>query len=241
MDSNFRLYDNEASMKRLDEYLGGVAGSYEEKDSLPSADALTYSNGFYANCAALFFDIRNSSTLPSKYKRPTLARIYRAFISETVAIVNAHPKARAVNIVGDCVWGTFNTPYKDDIDEIFRCAYRTNSLMKALRYKMEKHGMATPIYAGIGMAWGRALMIKAGYNGSGINDVVYMGDVVNRAAHLAAKGSMLFAPPLMVDGDFYGNLSDENKGLLRYDASRGCYTGEVVENGMETWYKENCQ
>ena len=240
MDSNFRLYDNEASMKRLDEYLGGVAGSYEEKDSLPSADALTYSNGYYANCAALFVDIRSSSTLPSKYKRPTLARIYHAFISETVAIVNAHPKARAVNIVGDCVWGTFNTPYKDDIDGVFQCAYRTNSLLKALRYKMEKIGMSTPIYAGIGMAWGRALMIKAGYNGSGINDVVYMGDVVNRAAKLASQGSKPWKPPLMVDDDFHLNLNEHNQGLLTRDWSLDCYSGQVVNSGMSEWYEENC-
>jgi hypothetical protein len=50
----------------------------------------------------------------------------------------------------------------------------------------------------------------------------------------------MFAPPLMVDSDFQGNLSDENKRLLRYDASRSCYTGEVVETGMEAWYMENC-
>jgi class 3 adenylate cyclase len=45
-----------------------------------------------------------------------------------------------------------------------------------------------PIRSGIGMSYGRALMIKAGFNGSGINDVVYMGDVVNRASKLAGLG-----------------------------------------------------
>lgn len=30
-------------------------------------------------------------------------------------------------------------------------------------------------------------MVKAGYSGSGINDVIWMGDVVNTACHLANK------------------------------------------------------
>ena len=38
-------------------------------------------------------------------------------------------------------------------------------------------------------------MIKAGYSGSGINDIVYMGDVVNRAAHLAHKAGQDFSTP----------------------------------------------
>lgn len=37
---------------------------------------------------------------------------------------------------------------------------------------------------GIGLAYGRALMIKAGYKGSTINEVVWMGDVVNEASKL---------------------------------------------------------
>ncbi|MGG2110254.1 hypothetical protein ABFY60_07000 [Lysinibacillus pakistanensis] len=36
------------------------------------------------------------------------------------------------------------------------------------------------IQAGIGVALGRALVIKAGFSGSGINDLIYMVDVVNR-------------------------------------------------------------
>lgn len=51
--------------------------------------------------------------------------------------------------------------------------------MKVLNYKLKKAGYDTPIKAGTGASWGRALMIKAGLSGSGINDVVYMGDVVN--------------------------------------------------------------
>lgn len=59
-------------------------------------------------------------------------------------------------------------------------------MINVLNYELGKRGIG-PISVGIGVDYGRALMITAGYSGSGINDVVYMGDVVNRAAKLASK------------------------------------------------------
>lgn len=240
MDSNYRAYSFEASFERINDILNQPQDSYEEVQTLPDRDRLTYSNGFYAYCSALFVDIRGSSSLPDTYRRPVLARIYRAYISEMVAIFNGLPAAREVNIVGDGVWAVYNTPSRTDIDAVFSLAAQANSMVKVLNYKLSKRGYTQLIKVGLGMAYGRALMIKAGYSGSGISDVVYMGDVVNRAAKLAAKGGKDFKPPLMVDEVFFSNLNAENQSLLNYDYNLGCYTCDVVNTAMETWYKANC-
>ncbi|MCW2539619.1 MAG: adenylate/guanylate cyclase protein [Frankiales bacterium] len=240
MDSNYRTYDYITSFERIDAILALPQGNYEEQDSLPHRDTLTYTNGFYAYCSALFIDIRESSTLPSKYNRPALAKLYRAFISEMVAIFNSTTFAREINIVGDCVWGVYNTSLKSEVDEVFGLAARANSLMKTLNYKLKKAGYDTPVKAGIGISYGRALMIKAGSNGSGINDVVYMGDVVNAAAKLAAAGSNGYGvPALMIAGVFQHNLNDHNKGLLTRRAD-GTYQGNVINTAMDEWHTENC-
>ena len=94
MDSNFREYNYISSFGRLDDILGQSQSSYEEVKELPDRDRLTYSNGFYAYCSALFVDIRESSKLPSQYRRPALAKLYRAYISEMVAIMNGNEQAR---------------------------------------------------------------------------------------------------------------------------------------------------
>jgi class 3 adenylate cyclase len=189
MDSNYKWYNHVASAERIDAILAQPQGNYEEVDSLPDREKLSYTNGFYANCSALFVDIRGSSALPAKYKRPALAKLYRAYISEMVAIFNSSSLAREINIVGDGVWAVFNTPLKSNIDDVFTVAATANSMMRILNHKLRKSGYES-VNVGFGMAWGRALMVKAGYSGSGISDVVYMGDVVNRAAKLAAKGSL---------------------------------------------------
>jgi class 3 adenylate cyclase len=244
MDGNFKPYDHIASFGRVDEILAQPQGNFTEADSLPDRDKLTFTNGFYAYCTALFVDIRGSSKLPSHYKRPRLARIYRAFISETVAILNSDPYVREVNIVGDCVWAVYNTPRRTDLDDVFSLACRANILENVLNHKLAKAGYETPIYFGIGLSYGRALMIKAGYKGSTINDVIYMGDVVNQAAHLASRGgrsnTWSRTPRIHMDGVFRQNLNDHNQGLTRlverYPAE--VYSSDAVNTAMRDWLDE---
>jgi len=155
--------------------------------------------------------------------------------------MNGNEQAREVNIVGDCVWAVFNTPLKKHINGVFSTAAQANSLVKTLNYKLIKAGYTQPLRVGIGMAYGRALMIKAGYNGSGIADVVYMGDVVNQAAKLAAQGSNGYSvPPVMIDDVFADNLNEDNQKLVTKDRNYGCYTANVVNTAMNDWYEKNC-
>ena len=122
-------YDFEKSLERIDEILNADNKQYEEKDSIPSRDILTFTNGFYVDCTALFVDICDSSKLPEYQNRPVLAKIYRSFISELVALFNGASKSKEVNINGDCVWAVFDTPYKSDIDNVFSVACQANALV----------------------------------------------------------------------------------------------------------------
>lgn len=241
MKSNYQEYNFEKSRERLDEILNTSDTSFEEVDSIPSRDKLTFTNGFYVNCSALFVDIRSSSKLPSKYRRPTLARIYRAYISEIVAILNSDTNCSEINIHGDSVWGVFNTPYKSDIDRTFRNAYEVSSLIDTINCKLKKKKI-DPIEIGIGIDYGRALMIKAGFSGSKINEVVWMGDVVNKASNLCSYGNKSWGDrEIMVSSVFYNNLKKDNQDFLVWNSARNCYHGNVIQTGMNNWVKENCK
>lgn len=61
-----------------------------------------------------------------------------------------------------------------------------------------------------------------------INDVVDMGDVVNRAAKLASEGRKNYKPPLMVDDDSYSNVDSDDQAFLTKDYGLGCYPGNVI-------------
>jgi class 3 adenylate cyclase len=241
VESNYIAYDFLKSFDRIDDILSGSDTDYNDANSIPARSQLTFRNGFYVNCSALFVDIRKSSELAGKYKRPTLAKLYRAYVSECVAVASGSELCAEVSIVGDCVSGVFDTPDKANINEVFSLAARLASLVKTLNYKLRMHNI-DPIAVGIGVAYGRALMTKAGYSGSQINDVVWIGEVVNDASHLAAyANSSRQDKEVMVSRVFYHNLDDKNKGLLELNTDRDCYQGNVINLAMEAWYDTNCK
>lgn len=241
MKTNYIAYDHIKSFNRIEDIIAASDNSFEELNEIPSRDKLTYTNGFYVNCSALFVDIRGSSQLPEKHTRPKLAKLYRVFLSEIVAVMNGNNICAEVNIVGDCVSGIFNTSLKQEINEVFNTAARISSLIKVLNYKFEKNDIEQ-IEVGIGLSYGRALMIKAGYNGSGINDLVWMGEVVNEASELASYGNQTRSDmETMVSNIFYGNLNEPYQELLVRNYSRNCYNGNIICTEMNEWYQENCK
>ena len=231
-------YDLNSSVSRIDEILDASNDAFVESDSIVDREKLTYTNGFYVHCTALFVDIRDSSNMTDAHKRPVLAKIYRSFISEMVALMNGHETCREVNINGDCVWCVCETNYKKDIDGVFSLAAKACSLVDILNYKLKKKGYLR-YEVGVGIDYGRALMIKAGYKGSSIQDVLWMGDVVNQACHLSNEAnSGYFDKRVFLSNIIFDNLNDDNKKLCSKDGGRDIYQADVVNIGMNDWLKD---
>lgn len=240
---NHVVYDIEKSAGRIQEILDSNNSNYEDKGNIvPSRDTLTYNNGYYVNVTALFIDIVGSSKLIEDCQRPTLAKIYRSFISECVALISSINQCKEVSIHGDCVWGIFETPNKKDVNSVFNVAYSLNSLIKMLNLKLIKKNYQT-FSVGIGIDYGRTLMIQAGYKGSSINEVVWMGSVVNNACHLANKAGRNFRATILVSSVIHNNLNEHNQSLLQsyYDSEQECfnYEGNIINTSMEEWINNN--
>lgn len=231
-------YDLDSSVSRIDEILDASNDEFVESDCIVDREKLTYTNGFYVHCTALFVDIRDSSNMTDAHKRPVLAKIYRSFVSEMVALMNGHDTCREVNINGDCVWCVCETNYKKDIDGVFSLAAKACSLVDILNFKLKKKGYQR-YEVGVGIDYGRALMIKAGYKGSSIQDVLWMGDVVNQACHLSNEAnSGYFDKRVFLSNIIFDNLNDDNKKLCTRDGGRDIYQADIVNIGMNDWLQD---
>lgn len=116
-------YKIEDSADRMDDILDANDNDYEDEgNSIPSRDKLTYKNGYYVDVTAIFIDIVDSSKLTDGHKRPTLAKMYRCFLSECVAVMNSYEICKEININGDCVWGVFETPKMVDVEKVIEVA-----------------------------------------------------------------------------------------------------------------------
>ena len=240
MEGKYVIYDFETSFQRIENKISSSDDSFPERDHIPPRSELTFSNGFYVNCTALYIDIRKSSDLPDHHTRPKLAKLYRAYISEVIAVIVGDGNCSEVIVEGDCVVGIFNTRTKEAVDSVFSTAARLSSLIDVLNCKFDKYDIKN-ITVGIGIHFGRALMIKAGFKGSGINDVVWMGDVLNEASRLSGFGNKGNSDrEIMVSNVVYHNLNEDHKKLLHWNDSRSCYHGNVVNTAMNNWYLDNC-
>jgi len=230
------------SFERIDEILN-ASSAYEELDYIPKRDKLTFTNGYYVKCNAIFIDVRGSSSLPQKYRRPSLAKLYRSYISELVAILNSYEECKEVNIVGDCVSGIFEAQKKEDTRQAYESAYTIYSLVKALNYKLCRKGIS-PIKIGIGIAKGRALMIKAGYRGSTVSEVVWMGDVVNEASNLCSLANKKYASSLVIGESVFTDLPDTSQEFFKKEKQvsptgyKNIYHANIHRKDMEKWLKD---
>lgn len=239
MESNYRGYYLDKSLKRMDDILGRSDNEFEEKDFIPPRSSLTYKNGFYVNVSAIFVDMRDSSSLTDDYYRPTLAKIYRSFISEVVAVMNGNLYCEEINIVGDCVSGIFRTDNEEEKNDFVETLFKINGVISVLNCKLSKKDITT-IRVGIGADYGRALMIKAGYSGSGIDEVVWMGDVVNNASKLSDKASYYFNKPILIGINLHDILPMEKRLIFDKHSYEDCFESDEIDSEMNNWIEENC-
>lgn len=256
MKSNHINFNFEKSLERIDGILNDST-TYEEADDIPAVDDLTYNNGKYVKCAAFFIDLRGSTDLIETRgrKSKSLARLYRAYISEIVAIVNSFETCKEINIVGDCVSAMFAGKTKTSnkpVIEALEAASMSNAMMSVLNVQYQKKwDNFEEIKAGIGVALGRALVIKAGFSGSGIRELVYMGDVVNRASKMCGLAHKEYSSPICVTEKVYddaaGYIANRETNetfqdfLNKQDHSRHgtVYIGSFVRVHMMEWVEKN--
>ena len=219
------------------------------KDYIPKSDSeFTYENGIKAWVGALFVDIVNSSKLFQSANEDT-ARIIRCFCSEIISILKDDSNYREIGIRGDCVYCIYSANLQEDLVDIFRHAFRINTFLRMLNKLYTKYGY-TSINVGIGLGCGYDLIIKAGQNGSGINDKVWIGKAVVDAANLSSVASRNNYRQIAMSTLFYDNIikhllkanADYKKWIVPHYKNYGYYNNtidfyhcNIIESEFDNW------
>ena len=93
---------------------------------------------------------------------------------------------------------------------------------------------------GIGIAKGEALMVQAGYKGSGLNDVIWMGNVVNYACHLCGSANNNGNSIINISEEVYDDLEGKigynsvpYQSMMQRLDGENYYTGNVIQRSIE--------
>ena len=212
----------------------------------PTDEKLTYENGKRAWITACFVDIRNSTKLieaaTDTKADDKLARMLRAFSSEIIKIMRTGGNYWQIGLRGDSVYGVFNTPQQSDMAKVFTVASTINTFIKMFNKLLKQNNFQT-IKVGIGLGCGNDLIIKAGDDTSGINDILFIGDAVYHAANNADEvANKTIDAPIVMDSCFHFNLTkhksykDKNWFTKNTD-KRGneIYSCDVMQSEFKNW------
>ncbi len=218
-------YDYSAGKSRVLEILEN-ANETAEVSKIPGRDAFSFDNGYYGWITAIFIDIADSTKLVTgkESKQTVTAKILRAFASELIEILKRDGNLRDIGIRGDCVYAIYSCSKKDEDYEILDKAIYANTFLNMLNALLGKKGMPL-IDAGIGLATSKGLVVKAGREMSGINDLVWLGPAVSFASHLGSLAGREGRPPIAMSPSFFYGVQEHAK-------------EHYSDNWDDSWYKK---
>lgn len=133
------------------------------------------------------------------------------------------------------------------IYELFDISAQLCSLVNMLNKLYSKKGYLN-IQAGIGVAVGHDLIIKAGKKGTGINDRIWIGDAVVDACNIANKagrnGNKRVGFNSLAYNNFIEELQTKHEGTnvkewFTYDYYTKTYYASLCWPHMDEWVEEN--
>lgn len=198
-------YNYKERKKKVEEILDNT-DKVQKVNKFPTDANFTYTNGYRAFAGAIFVDLRDSTSLFSGDDDVKIAKVIRGFTSEIIEILrkDAGDYLKEIGIRGDCVFAVYSTPLTTDIYDIAERAYYINTYMKMLNKLLSKRNLPN-IKAGIGLAAEDTLAVKAGRHSSGINNLVWIGSSVAKAAKLSDLGNKNGIAPIVMSEVFYNN------------------------------------
>src|SRR5699024_10283630 len=132
----------------------------------------------------------------------------RGFTSEIIEILRKDVdknELKEIGIRGDCVYAIYSTPTKNSVFDVADRSFYINTYMGMLNKLLSERDLPN-IKAGIGLATGRTLAVKAGRNSSGINNLVWIGDSVTTASNLSDLGNRNDIGSIVMSSVFYQNI-----------------------------------
>lgn len=179
--------------------------------------------------AILYADMRKSSNIAEDHRRQTAAKVYKTYLS-SMARVARSVGGEIRSYDGDRIMVIFppkkNAP-KVACDKAVSTAMRMAwCLQEIVEPKLRGYDV---VDCGIGVAFGRLLVVRAGIGGQPHNnDLIWVGRPSNLAAQLSEEGGR--PEHIWIDEETYNRLDDSYKYVLPSAALGNNYRQDIWQS-----------
>ena len=159
----------------------------------------------------------------------------RATITEAVyAALSENTRCKDVFSLGSYIVGIFDTPFKSDIDSALDSVGKVKALFNLVN-KVYGQTIGTELTSGIGMNYGKALLVKS-ISGE-YPQYVWSGEAVSVATKLSQEASQ--ADKVYAAFTIYNNLKEDYQKLFSKVLLGDCYEATPVNIVMNKWINAN--
>ena len=151
---------------------------------------------------------------------------------------------REIGIRRDCVYAIYTCSTNDEDYEVADKAFYINTYLNMLNKLLSNKKMPN-IEAGIGVSKAKELVVKAGKEGSGINNLVWIGKAVTYASKFSSMANRGKYESIIFSNNFYKsvidklvhkNPSSKNRFKKHNDKDLGTfYSGDIKKTSFNNW------
>lgn len=224
-------YNFEESLTRIDQMLNFQVADENVSPQVPTLSELPTKGGVIIYCSVMQIEITPS--LLDDYGK--LVIVYRAFLSEAVAILSSHDHIVDIMVLGNRLTAVFSTPFKNNIESMIDKAAMVNTLAQVVSKKAK--GLGLPgITIRIGIDYGKAMLMRFGnYNTSEIMpaSLSWIGAPVEGVSKLIATPN--YNLNLWISNIVYQNLTEDYKKFFNHEVEYGGYGADIINTYMKNW------
>ena len=225
-------YNFEESLSRIDQMLNFQIADESASVRVPILDDIPTKGGVVTNCSVLQIEMK-SSPLLDVYS--SLLCVYRAFLSEAVAILSSHSHCVDIIVLGTRMTAVFSTPFKYNIESLIDKAAMVNTLAQVVTKKAK--GLGLPgITVRIAIDYGKAMLMRLGkFNVGEVmpSSLVWMGAPVEGASKLIDNTNHDWN--IWISGVIYQNLKEEYKKFFHHEMEYEGYGADIINTYMKNW------
>lgn len=199
---------------------------------IPKTSDVGYDDVIKIDLGVIFVDISGFSKLVDNKSSKTVARIISLYVTEMAAAIRHHGGS-ILDIQGDGILGAFKESSEESHNAATTCVRASTTMQTVLHYVVNKklrQFQQDPISCRYGMDVGQVLITKAGIRGEDKNDLVFIGNAINRAVKLQS----LVEPGYRIISNKFYKLLDAHYG----SGDEGWQWSSKNTDYGQAWYRE---